>query len=141
MDRRRFVALIGSALAAPMLAHAQQARKPFRIGYPALSPLSALAPLTAAFEQGLRDLGHVPGQDVLIEYRSADAKFERYPEVVREIVGSRPDLVITGGNENTIPVKAATQTIPVVMMLGTNVVNQGFVNSLARPGGNITGLT
>ena len=88
MDRRRFVFLIGSALAAPLLARAQQARKPFRIGYPALSPLSALAPLTAAFEQGLRDLGHVPGQDVLIEYRSADAKFERYPEVVREIVAA-----------------------------------------------------
>ena len=116
MDRRRFVALIGSALAAPLLARAQQARRPFRIGYPMLAPVSVLAPFTAAFEQGLRDLGHIPGKDVLLEYRSADAKFERYPEVVREVVASRPDLIITGTNQNTTAVRAATQTIPVVMM-------------------------
>ena len=141
MDRRRFVVLIGSALAAPLLAHAQQARRPFRIGFPMVGPQSALAPLTAVFEQGLRDLGHLPGQDVLLEYRSADGKLERYPEVVRQVVGSRPDLIITGSNENTISVKAATQTIPVVMMVGINVVEAGLVKSLARPGGNITGLT
>ena len=140
MNRRRFVALIGSALAAPLLARAQRARRPFRIAYPFGVPLSDIAPLIAAFEQGLRDLGHVPGQDILLEYRSADGKLERYPEVVREVMDSRPDLIITGTNINTIAVKAATQTIPVVMMGGTNVVEVGLVKSLARPGGNITGL-
>ena len=140
MRRRGFIALIGSVITAP-LARAQQAGRPFRIAFPMVAPQSALAPLTAAFEQGLRDLGHLPGQDVLLEYRSADGKLERYPEVVRQVVGSRPDLIITGVNENTIPIKAATQTIPVVMMVGINVVEAGLVKSLARPGGNITGLT
>ena len=96
---------------------------------------------TAAFEQGLRELGHVPGQDVLLEYRSADGMLERYSELLREVVGSRPDLILTGTNFTTIAVKAATQTIPVVMIIGTNVVEAGLVSSLARPGGNITGLT
>lgn len=106
---------------------------------PVLAPLSPA--LTAAFEQGLRDLGHVPGKDILLEYRSAEGKREGYPEVVRQVVDSSPDLIVTGINANTIAVKAATQTIPVVMVFGTTVVEAGLVKSLARPGGNITGLT
>ena len=94
MDRRRSVAFIGGALASP-LALAQQPRRPFRIAWPVVASLSTAAHLTSAFEQALRDLGHVPGQDILLEYRSADGKLERYPEVVREVMGSRPDLIIT----------------------------------------------
>lgn len=134
--RRQFLLATGALLAAP-LAPAQPARKPFRIAFTAVPPL----PRIAAFEQGLRDLGHTPGEDVLLEYHSADGKPERYPEVVRNVVRSNPDVIITGINSQTAAVKAATQTIPIVMMIGTNVVGQGLVNSFARPGGNITGLT
>ena len=105
MRRREIVAFAAAALASP-LTLAQRARRPFRIVWPAVSPLSVIAPLAAAFEQGLRDLGHVPGKDVVIEYRSADGKPERYPEVVRQVVDSGPDLIITGANSNTIAVKA-----------------------------------
>ena len=141
MKRRRFVALIGGALAAPLLAPAQQARRPFRIAFTVIPPLSALTRFSAAFEQGLRDLGHLPGKDVMLEYRSAEGNIERYADLIREMVGSRPDLILTGTNVGIIPVKAATQSIPVVMTLGTSVVDAGLVKSLARPGGNITGLT
>jgi len=139
MKRRAFLLAVG-ALAAPR-ALAQSVRKPFRIGYAAVAPLSVLAPLTAAFERGLRELGHEPGKDVILEYRSANGNTERYPDVVREVVGSNPDVIIAGNNTNVVALKAATQTIPVVMMLATNVVALGLVKSLARPGGNITGLT
>ena len=83
----------------------------------------------------------MPGKDVLLEYRSAGGNFERHPELIREVVSSRPDLILTGNNDTTIAVKAATQTIPVVMVIGTNVIELGLVRNLARPGGNVTGLT
>jgi putative ABC transport system substrate-binding protein len=138
--RRQFLIASGALLAAP-LARAQPARKPFRIGYAALAPLSALAPYTSAFEQGLRDLGLEPGRDVILDYRSANGDLAHYAEVVREVVGAKPDVIIAGNNQNTLALKAATQKIPIVMMIGTNVVEQGLAASLARPGGNITGLT
>ncbi len=130
----------GTLLAAPFV-HAQPARKPFRVGYAALAPLSVLAPYTSAFEQGLRDLGLEPGRDVILDYRSANGDLARYAEVAREVVGANPDVIIAGNNQNTLALKAVTQRIPIVMMIGTNVVEQGFAVSLARPGGNITGLT
>jgi len=140
MNRRRFVALIAGALAAP-LARAQQARRIYRIGFPAIAPRHAIEHLIAALEQGLRDLGYVPGKDILIEVRSAEGKMERFPEVVQEVVRSKPDVILTGVNANTTLVKAATQSIPIVMTIGTDVVGAGYVKSLAKPGGNITGIT
>jgi len=139
LNRREFAEITAAALAFPEIALAQPVRKPFRIVWPVVSPPSTA--LTAAFEQGLRDLGHIPGSDVVLEYHSADGKPERYPEVLRQVVDSGPDLIVTGTNAQTIAVRTATQTIPVVMALGTTVVETGLVKSLARPGGNITGLT
>ena len=138
--RRQFLIASGALLAAP-LASAQPARKPVRIGYAMLAPLSVLAPYTNAFEQGLRDLGLEPGRDVILDYRSANGDLARYAEVVREVVGAKPDVIIAGNNQNTLALKAATQKIPIVMMIGTAVVEEGLAASLARPGGNITGLT
>ena len=140
MDRRRFVALIGSALAAP-LARAQQARRVYRIGWPAAAPRRDLEHLIAALEQGLRDLGYVPGKDIVLEFRSAEGKRERHPEVVQEVVRSKPDVLLAGTNDNTAALKAATQSIPIVMVIGTDVIAAGFAKSLAKPGGNITGMT
>lgn len=138
--RRQFLIASGAWLAVP-LARAQPARKSYRIGYATLAPLSVLAPYTSAFEQGLRDLGLEPGRDVILDYRSANGDLARYAEVVREVLGAKPDVIIAGNNQNTLALKAATQKIPIVMTMGTNVVEQGFAASLARPGGNITGLT
>ena len=140
MNRRNTVfALL--AFGATLHARAQQPRRVYRIGYPAISPLTDLRLFVAAFEQGLRDHGYQPGNDVLIDVRSADGKMERYPEVVQEIVRTKPDVILTGVNANTTAVKAVTQTIPIVMIVGTDVVRTGYVKSLAKPGGNITGLT
>jgi len=140
VHRRQFLIASGALLAAP-LAGAQPARKPFRIGYAALAPLSVLAPYTSAFEQGLRELGLEPGRDVILDYRSANNDLARFAEVVREVVEAKPDVIIAGSNQNTLALQAATRTIPIVMMIGTNVVERGLAASLARPGGNITGLT
>ena len=140
MDRRRFVALIGGAIAAPR-ARAQQARRIYRIGWPGIAPRQATGHLVAALEQGLRDLGYVPGTDIVIEFGSAEGKIERYPEVVRDIVRSKPDVIVTGTNGNTTPVIAATQNIPIVMAIGTDVIGAGYAKSLANPGGNVTGIT
>ena len=132
--------MLVSALAAP-LAFAQPPRRIYRIGWPAIAPRHAFEHLVAALEQGLRDHGYVPGKDILIELRSAEGKMERYPEVVQEVVQSKPDVIVTGPNANTTAVKAATQSIPIVFAIGTDVIGEGYVKSLAKPGGNITGLT
>lgn len=138
--RRQFLITAGALLAAPF-ARAQQSRKPYRIVMPTIQPRHAFEHLVAALEQGLRDLGYVPGKDILIEVRSAEGKSDRYPEIVQEVVLSRPDVIVTGVNVSTHAAKRATRTIPIVMTVGTDVVAEGFVASLARPGGNITGVT
>ena len=140
MDRRRFVALIGGALAAP-IAGGQSRSKVFRVGYPSISGLNAMNHLLKSLELGLRDHGYVVGRDIVVDFRSADGRIERYPEVVAEVVRSKPDVIVTGVNANTAAVKAVTQTIPIVMILGRDVVGMRFARSLARPGGNITGFT
>ena len=95
----------------------------------------------AAFEHGLRDRGYVPGKDVVINIRSAEGRIERYPQVVQDIVHSKPDVILTAVNANTTAVKAVTQTIPIVMVIGTDVIRAGYVKSLAAPGWNVTGLS
>jgi putative ABC transport system substrate-binding protein len=140
MDRRSFVALIGSALAAP-LARAQQARRSYRVVYAAISPRQANEHFVTALEQGLRDLGYVPGKDVVVEFRSAEGKLERYAEVVQDVVRSKPDVIVTGVNASTTAVRTATQSIPIVMTIGTDVISAGYVKNLAKPGGNVTGIT
>jgi ABC transporter substrate binding protein len=138
--------LIGLALGAIFLAlscpaQAQQAKKAPRIGYLAASPLSAIATRTEAFRQGLRELGYVEGKDIVIEWRSAEGKFDRLPDLAAELVRLNVHVVVTGGPMDTRAAKGATSTIPIVMTWDQDPVGSGFVASLARPGGNVTGLS
>jgi len=140
--RRRFLAASGALFAAQIArTHAQRPDRPFRIGWPIFAPLRAARHLVEAFEAGMRDHGYVVGEDVVLEVRSAEGRVERYPQVVKEIVASNPHVIITSVNMTTDVVKSTTQTIPIVMAIGTDVVAAGYAESLARPGGNITGIT
>jgi len=140
MKRRRFVALIGGALAAP-IAWAQQSARVYRIGWLGVVSPSLSSHLRDAFEQGMRDQGYVVGKNLVIEYRFADGKVERLEGLARELVAKEVEVIVVGTNPNIAAAKAATQRIPIVFAVGTDVIGQGFVKTLARPGGNITGLT
>ena len=122
-------------------AQAQQPKKIPRIAYLTAAPLPALTNRLDAFRQGLRELGYVEGKDILIEWRSANGKIDTLPVLAAELVQLKVDIIITGGGAVTRPVKEATSTIPIVMAQDTDPVGNGFVASLARPGGNITGLS
>jgi putative ABC transport system substrate-binding protein len=127
------------ALCIPALA--QQPAKIARIGYlTAASPLP-ISPRTEAFRQGLHELGYVEGKNIVIEYRYAEAKLDRLPALATELVRLRVDIIVTAGPIPTRSAKEATATIPIVMSQDTDPVGNGFVASLARPGGNITGLS
>jgi putative tryptophan/tyrosine transport system substrate-binding protein len=123
------------------LAQAQQPAKIPRIGYLAISSLSGSASRAEAFRQGLRELGYVEGKNIVIEWRSADGKRERGPALAEELVRLKVDVLVTGGAGATRPAKDATKTIPIVMAQDDDPVGNGHVASLARPGGNITGLS
>lgn len=138
--RRQFLFAAGGILAAPIAARAQRAAKVARIGY--LSPNLAASPhLHEAFRQGLRDLGYVEGRNVVIEYRDAERKTERLPALAAELVALKVDVIVTeGGTLGPNVAMRATTTIPVVFVAG-DPVGSGLVTSLARPGGNVTGLS
>jgi putative ABC transport system substrate-binding protein len=138
--RRQLLIAAGAILAVPLRAAAQP-RRVYRIGYPAISPLAGLKHFSGPLEQGLRDHGYTPGKDVVIDTRSGEGSIDRYTEVVQEMVRTKPDVIMAGPNTTITVIKAATQTIPIVMVVGTDVVGAGYVKSLARPGGNITGMT
>jgi len=122
-------------------AEAQQAAKVPRIGYLTGDSLSAITARTEAFRQGLRDLGYIEGKTVVIEWRLADGKADRLSSLAAELVRLKVDVIVTGGSAVTRVVKEATATIPIVMTQDRDPVGSGFVASLARPGGNITGLS
>jgi putative ABC transport system substrate-binding protein len=131
-----------SLLAAPLAAEAQQAAKVARIGY--LSPNLVTTPhLREAFRQGLRDLGYVEGRNLLIEYRDAEGKGERLPALAAELVALKVDVIVTEGGTTVVPLAArqATSTLPIVFAATADPVATGLVTSLARPGGNVTGLS
>jgi putative ABC transport system substrate-binding protein len=131
------IALVGSGA----IADAQQpAGRVPRIGY--LSPgIRSDSYSREAFQQGLRGLGYVAGKNILIEYRYSEGKFERLPELAEELVRLKLDVIVTVGTPPAQAVKAATKTIPIVMALISDPVGTGLVGSLARPGGNVTGLS
>jgi putative tryptophan/tyrosine transport system substrate-binding protein len=141
MDRRDTVLALLALGAAPLAVEAQQAAKVARIGY--LAGNSATNPhLHEAFRQGLRDLGYVEGHNVVIEYRSAEGKLERLPALAAELVALKVDVIVTGGGTlSTLAAKQATKTIPIVFPAAGDPVESGLVTSLARPGGNVTGLS
>jgi putative ABC transport system substrate-binding protein len=122
-------------------AEAQQLKKVAHIGYLGAASRSGMAHLTEAFLQGMRELGYVEGRNISIEYRWADGKFERLPELAAELVRLKVDLIVAAVTQASLAAKAATATIPVVMMGVSDPVGSGLVASLARPGGNLTGTS
>ena len=140
------VALAFSVLLAPLAADAQQAAgKVYRIGF--LSVLGAPTPSTPAgvleaFRQGLRELGWVEGQNIVIDYRFAEGRFDRLPALAAELVRLKVDIIVAVATQGVAAAKNATETIPIVMISGSaDPVGLGFIASLARPGGNVTGLS
>ena len=131
---------LGALLFAPSLsAQAQQAGKVFRIGFLDNSTASSIAVLLEAFRQELRKLGWIEGKNITIEYRFAEQKLERLPELAAELVRLKVDLIVTSGGPTPLAAKNATSTIPIVMMNSVDPVGAGLIASLAHPGGNITG--
>jgi putative ABC transport system substrate-binding protein len=134
-------ALPALVLATIHLAEAQQPKKVPRIGWLTTGFLSTSSARQQAFREGLRDLGYVEGKNILIEWRGADNIPERRRALAEELVSLKVDVIVTGGSDATRVAKEATSTIPIVMASSNDPVGDGFVASLARPGGNITGLS
>ena len=112
-----------------------------RIGYLAVSTKASHSPGVASLQQGLRKLGYVEGQNILIEYRYAEGNSDRLSELASELVRLKVDAIVTTGTEGALASKQATSTIPIIMTTGDEPVARGIIASLARPGGNVTGLT
>jgi putative tryptophan/tyrosine transport system substrate-binding protein len=128
-------------LAVAVIAEAQQPKKVPRIAWLTSSPLSGNANRIEAFRQGLQELGYVEGKNIVIEYRSGEGNRDRVPALAVELVHLKVDVIVTAGASTTRSAKAATTTVPIVMAQDIDPVESGFVTSLARPGGNITGLS
>jgi putative ABC transport system substrate-binding protein len=148
VKRREFITVLGGAAVAwPLVASAQQAGKVYRVGliFPN-APVSDMAGsdpvnhIARAFVHGLRALGYVEGQNLVLERRSAEGKPERYREIVAELVQRKVEVIVTAGDEMTHEAKHATNTVPIVMGGSYDPVGAGIVASLAQPGGNITGF-
>ena len=137
MDRRAFIGtLTGGLLAAPLAAEAQQPEKMYRIGV-----VTSTAHFIAAFRQGLRELGYVEGQNVIVEQRSTEGESDRFPELVVELIRLKVDVLVVSGAVGVLAAKKATTTVPIVFLGVGDPVGSGIVASLARPGGNITGTS
>ena len=149
MKRRELLALLGGVAAIwPLGVRAQQAGKVYRVGLISVgTPLSEMAgpepvhPGARAFLQGLRALGYVEGQNLILERRSAEGQFERFGDIVAELVRLKADVIVTISIPMARAAKSVTATLPIVMGTSGDPVGEGLVQSLARPGGNITGLT
>jgi len=141
MDRRAFIAIVGgSVLAGQLAAEAQQAAKVARIGYLFLDR-AASPHLPEAFRQGLRELGYLEGRSVVIEYRDAEGEINRLPALAAELAALKVDVIVAGGQAHALAAKQATAVIPVVFLAVPDPVGNGLIASLARPGGNLTGLS
>ena len=142
MQRRKFIVALGGAAMWPLAVRAQQpAGRVYRVGYLAFGSREQQIHLSKAFEEGLRSLGYRVGENVVIEYRFANAERERLPALAADLVRLGVDVILaTGGNPTTVAAMNATTTIPIVMTTGIDPVSARLVASLARPGGNVTGL-
>jgi putative ABC transport system substrate-binding protein len=142
MRRREVITLLGGAAAAwPLVARAQQATKVSRIGFVGLTAADSLPQRTEAFRAGLRDLGYQEGRNIVIEFRWAEGRYEQLPALFNELVRRNVDVIVTHGTPGILAAKQATATIPIVMATSGDAEASGLVASLARPDGNVTGLT
>jgi putative tryptophan/tyrosine transport system substrate-binding protein len=144
MIRREFILALGGAIIAwPSCIRAQSASKVARIGFMVMGSLRSPEQRVTidSFRQGLRERGYVEGQNIVIEYRAADGKIERFPELAKELVDLRPDVIVASNTPAARAAKQATTTIPIVVPVMGDPVEDGLVASLARPAGNITGMT
>jgi len=141
-DRRTFAGAIAGALViAPSVSFAQLATKVHRIGFFLGASGESVASLFGAFRDGLRDLGYVEGRNVIFERRYADGHMDRLPDIASELVRLPVDVIVTGSSIHVAAAVQATKTIPIVMVFTADPVQAGFIRSLARPGGNVTGLS
>jgi putative ABC transport system substrate-binding protein len=141
MKRRRFLALAAAAAMAPLAATAQQVTKAGRIGFLGNSTATLEAHLVAAFREGLREFGYVEGRTIHIDYRWAEGSYERFPALIAELVAAKADVIVTAGTPAALAVGKNAPSIPLVMVAVGDPVGTELVASLARPGGNATGLT
>jgi putative ABC transport system substrate-binding protein len=138
--------LVGLTLGALLLAlsftvEAQQSGKIPRVGLMISASTAETAPYIEAFRQGLRDLGYIEGKNIILEIRGGEAKYDRLADIAGELVGLKVDIIVAGANPAVRAAMKATSTIPIIMRTGGDPVEAGFVASLARPGGNVTGVT
>jgi len=142
ITRRRFIrAIAGGVLAAPLAAEAQQTDKVYRLGYLSQPTRASVEQVLQAFLRALRELGWIEGQNLAIEYRWAEGKVERLPDLAAELVLDNVDVIVAPAGPAALAAKSATSKIPVVMIFPSDPVEMGLVASLRRPGGNITGTT
>src|SRR6476620_1321672 len=140
MRRREFITLLGGvAVTWPLAANAQS--KTPRIGFMGNSTAALEANLVDAFRVGLREHGYEEGRNIVIEYRWADGKYERFPALVAELIAANVEVIVTAGTPAALAMKKATTTVPLVMVAVGDPVGTGLVPSLARPGANLTGLS
>ena len=142
MNRRIFVVRVGALAAAPLVAGAQTARRIYRIGVLVASSraVPATSKVLQPFEQGLRDLGYIEGRNLVIEWREAEGRIERYPALAAELVALKVDLIVASALGPALAAKKATDSIPIVFVHASDPVGAGLVKSLARPGNNVTGF-
>jgi putative tryptophan/tyrosine transport system substrate-binding protein len=143
MRRREFISLVsGTAVTWPLVAHAQQKSAAPVIGYLSGATFEMMHEYVAAFHRGLADSGYIEGQNISVEYLWAEGHNDRLPALAAELVRRRVDIIVVGGSTpGALAAKAASQTIPIVFLVGTDPVKVGLVASLAQPGGNLTGIT
>ena len=135
------LALCAMLFALSTVAEAQQSKKVPRIGYLSASSAGALSARTEAFRQGLRELGYAEGKNIIVEWRYAEGKLDRQRELAAELMRLKVEVIVPAGPEPTRAAKTATSAIPIVMTNDPDPVGDGFIANLARPGGNITGLS
>ena len=141
VKRRGFITLLSGVAAWPLAARAQQSGKVYRLGQLSAGAAASWSPLIVHFIHGMRELGYIDGQNLIIEHRYAEGRFEQLPSLLRELLAWKPNVLLVSTTPGNLAAKAATSTVPIVMVAVADPIGAGIVASLSRPGGNITGIT